>query len=72
MSNHLKKGILKLNKVSKLEEAIKRAMKIDDSEDIIWVTYKSQDGSIKSAPLDVFKNLPKSCFWSQNKNDQNP
>ena len=30
-----------------------------ESKDDIWITYADKKGCIKSAPIEVFKNLPK-------------
>lgn len=32
-------------------------------EDMIWITYKDDDGQLKSAPLEIFQEIAKSRGW---------
>lgn len=41
------------------------------AKDTVWVTYKDDNGQIKSAPLEIFQEIAKKRGWKTQPTDWN-
>lgn len=44
--------------------------KTENEQQEIWITYKDDDGQLKSAPLEVFEQIAQKKGWKKSTNEQ--